>query len=80
MIDELLKNKYGGRFVQGLTTFTNSFIPTYSIFDRYTGETFQIKIDSFAADHEMVIENILYEKVINFRDKKIDSIIDGTKA
>lgn len=77
MIDELLKNKFGGRFVSGLPTKTTPFIPTYSIFDRYTGETFEIKIDSFAADHEIVIENILSEKVINYRNEKINSIING---
>ena len=78
MIDELLKNKFGGRFASGYSNKkTTPFIPTYFIFDRYSGETFEIKIDSFAADHEIVIENILSERVINYRDKKINSIING---
>lgn len=77
MIEKLLEN-YGGRFVAGLTTYDqNSFSPTYQIFDRSTGETFKIKIDSFNADISTVLKNILDEKITESRDKKINSIIDG---
>jgi hypothetical protein len=77
MIEKLLKN-YGGRFVEGLTTYDqNSFVPTYKIFDRFTGESFTIKIDSFNADIVVVLKNILDEKIIEHRDKKINSVING---
>lgn len=75
MIDKLLKN-YGGRFIQDDTISSGSpLIPIYHIFDKTTGETTEIKIDTFNADIEVVIKNILDAKIIESRDKKIDSII-----
>lgn len=77
MIEKILK-KYGGRFIEGASTIDEvTFTPTYHIFDRSTGETFLIKIDSLAADFGLVIQNILDEKITESRDKKIKSIIDG---
>jgi hypothetical protein len=39
-----------------------------------------IQIDSFAADPEIVLENTLNEKIINKRELKINSIINGTTS
>lgn len=81
MIDNLLK-KFGGRFKNHLTTHYNSktFLPTYSFKDTSDGEVFTIQIDSLAADPEMVLENILNEKIINKRDNKINQIVSGIKT
>ena len=85
MIEKILK-KYNGRFIEGQSTGKvydvstidqMTFTPTYHIFDRSTGETFLIKIDSLSADFSLVIKNILDEKITDSRDKKINSIIDG---
>lgn len=77
MIEKILK-KYNGRFIEGDSTIDEmTFTPTYHIFDKSTGETFMIKIESVSADVNLVIKNILDEKIIQSRDKKINSIIDG---
>ena len=78
MIDQLL-NKFGGRFQNHLPTIYNSssFLPTYSLKDTTDGEVFTIKIDSLAGDPEIILENVLKEKVINKRDTKINSLING---
>lgn len=77
MIEKILK-KYNGRFIEGQSTIDEmTFTPNYSIFDRSTGETFLIEIDSVSADFSLVINNILNEKITESRDKKINSIIDG---
>jgi hypothetical protein len=76
MIENLLK-KFGGRFKNHLTTYsTNTLLPVYSFEDKVDGERFQIQIDSFAADPEMVIENILNEKIVFKRDNKIKSVLN----
>jgi hypothetical protein len=81
MIKQLL-NKFGGRFQNHLPTIYNSssFLPTYSLKDTTDGEVFTIQIDSFAADPEIVLENVLKEKIINKRDTKINSLINGNKT
>lgn len=78
MIKKLLK-KFNGRFENHLPTIynSNSFLPTYSLIDTFDGETFIIQIDSLSADPEIVLENILQEKIINKREQKIDSLING---
>jgi hypothetical protein len=82
MIEEILKNKFGGRFQSHLPTIHNSqsFIPTYSLKDTTDGEVFTIQIDSLVADTETILVNVLKEKIINKRDTKINSLINGTKA
>jgi hypothetical protein len=79
MIEDLLK-KYNGRFENHLPTRynSNSFLPTFSLKDTTDGEVFMIQIDSFAADPEIVLENTLNEKIINKREQKINSLINGT--
>ena len=74
-------NKFGGRFKNHLPTTYNSttFMPSYTIKDNFDGEVFTIQIDSLAADPEMVLENVLREKIINKREQKIESIINGTE-
>ena len=81
MIKKLLK-KYNGRFENHRPTIynPNSFLPTFSLKDTTDGEVFTIQIDSFAADPEMVLENVLHEKIINKREQKIDSLINGTTS
>ena len=81
MIEDLLK-KYNGRFINQLPTIYNSssFLPTFSLKDTTDGEVFMIQIDSFAADPEIVLENTLNEKIINKRELKINSIINGTTS
>lgn len=81
MIKKLLK-KFNGRFENHLTTIynSNSFLPTFSLKDTTDGEVFTIQIDSLAADPEMVLENVLREKIINKREQKIDSLINGTTS
>lgn len=77
MIEEILLI-YNGRFIEGISTIDErTFIPTYRIFDRSIGETIEIRIDSFNVDTKVVIKNILDAKIIESRDKKINSIIDG---
>jgi hypothetical protein len=78
MTNQLL-NKFGGRFQIHLPTIYNSqsFLPTYSLKDTADGEVFTIKIDSLVADPEIVLENVLKEKIINKRDVKINSLING---
>ena len=81
MIEDLLK-KYNGRFENHLPTIynTNSFFPTFSLKDTVDGEVFTIQIESLVADPEMVLENVLREKIINKRDQKIKSLINGTTS
>lgn len=80
MIEDLLK-KFGSRFKKGLTEYnSNTLTPTYSFEDTTDGERFEIKIDSFAVDIEIVIENILNQKIIFKRDEKINSVINGTET
>jgi hypothetical protein len=81
MIKKLLK-KFNGRFENHLPTVynSNSFLPTFSLKDTTDGEVFTIQIDSLAADPEMVLENVLHEKIINKREQKIDSLINGTTS
>lgn len=76
MIKELLK-KYNGRFTSHVYLEEYSLIPTYQIFDKLTGETVSIKIDSINANIEVVIKNFLDEKIIESRNKKINSVING---
>lgn len=78
MINQLL-NKFGGRFQIHLPTIYNSqsFLPTFSLKDTFDGEIFTIKIDSLSAVSEIVLENVLKEKIINKRDTKINSLING---
>jgi hypothetical protein len=81
MIKKLLK-KFNGRFENHLPIIynSNSFLPTFSLKDTTDGEVFTIQIDSLAADPEMVLENVLREKIINKREQKIDSLINGTTS
>jgi hypothetical protein len=81
MIEDTLK-KYNGRFENHLPTIynSNSFLPTFSLKDTTDGEVFMIQIDSFAADPEIVLENTLNEKIINKREQKLDSLINGTTS
>jgi hypothetical protein len=81
MIEDTLK-KYNGRFENHLPTIYNSssFLPTFSLKDTTDGEVFMIQIDSFAADPEIVLENTLNEKIINKREQKLDSLINGTTS
>jgi len=70
--------KFGGRFEKDLTVYNaNTLLPIYSFVDTADGERFQIQIDSFAADPEIVISNILTEKIIFKRDNKIQSVLNG---
>jgi hypothetical protein len=81
MIEDLLK-KYNGRFENHRPTIynSNSFLPTFSLKDTTDGEVFTIQIDSFAADPETVLENVLREKIINKREQKINSLINGATS
>jgi len=81
MIEDLLK-KYNGRFENHHPTIynSNSFLPTFSLKDTTDGEVFTIQIDSFAADPETVLENVLREKIINKREQKINSLINGATS
>jgi hypothetical protein len=74
--------KFNGRFQNHLPTIYNSqsFLPTYSLKDTTDEEVFTIQIDSVAADHEIVLENVLKEKIINKRDTKINSLINGNQT
>lgn len=78
MTNQLI-DKFGGRFQNHLPTIYNSqsFLPTYSLKDTTDGEIFTIQIDSLVADIEIVLENVLKEKIINKRDVKINSLING---
>ena len=82
MIEEILK-KFNNRFKVNensdfrLSANQAKSCPTFSFIDTFDGESFSIQIDSFAANHELVIENILNEKIINKRELKINSIING---
>jgi hypothetical protein len=79
MIEDILK-KFGGRFEKDLTTYsTTTLFPIYYFVDKNDGERFQIQIDSFAADPEIVIENVLNDKIISKRDSKINYIINEKK-
>ncbi len=82
MIEEILEKKFSGRFKKYLPTIYNSqsFTPTYSFKDTSDGEVFTIQIDSLVADTETILVNVLKEKIINKRDTKINSLINGTKA
>lgn len=75
-------NKFGGRFITHLPTTYNSttFMPSFTIKDTFDGDVFTIQIDSLAADPEIILENVLREKIINKREIKIESIINGTKT
>jgi hypothetical protein len=81
MVEDIFK-KFGGRFENHLPTRynSNSFLPTFSLKDTTDGEVFTIQIDSFAADPETVLENVLREKIINKREQKINSLINETKT
>lgn len=78
MIEKIIK-KYGGRFISG-HIYSDGYSQIYEIFDTSTGETFEINIDSFNVDIEVVLQNILDEKIIDSRDKKIDNLINGDKT
>jgi hypothetical protein len=75
-------NKFNGRFINHLPTTYNSttFMPSFTLKDTFDAEVFTIQIDSLVADPEIILENVLQEKIINKRDKKIDSIINGTAS
>lgn len=79
MTEDIFK-KFSGRFKNHLPTTYHSttFMPSYTIKDTADGEVFTIQIDSLAADPEMVLENVLREKIINKREQKINSLINGT--
>lgn len=79
MTDDIFK-RFGGRFENYLPVkyHNTTFMPSYTIKDNYDGEIFTIEIDSLVADPEIVLENVLNEKIINKREQKINSIIDGT--
>jgi len=81
MVEDIFK-KFGGRFENHLPTRynSNSFLPTFSLKDTTDDEVFTIQIDSLAADPEIILENVLREKIINKRDKKINSLINETKT
>lgn len=87
MIDKLLK-KFSGRFQNHLPISYHSttlrpfmpLLPSYTLKDTFDGEIFTIKIDSLAADPELVLENVLNEKIINKRDYKIEQLINETKT
>lgn len=79
MTNELLRNKFGLRFSH-LTTTLREGVLIYTISDRYVNETISIEIDSVSADSEIVIQNVLQERIINYRDKKLDYILHGTKT
>lgn len=79
MIEDIIK-KFNNRFKVNENSdfrFQQAFYPTFSFIDTFDGESFSIQIDSFAANHELVIENTLNEKIINKRELKINSIING---
>lgn len=78
-------NKFGGRFVTHHTfdgsvpSFTNlPLIIRFTIKDTFDGDIFTIQIDSLAGVPEIILENVLREKIINKREQKIDYIINGT--
>lgn len=77
---EKILNKFNGRFTTHIpTTYSGAtFMPSFTIKDTFDGEIFTIQIDSLAADPEIVLENVLSGKIINKRNTKIDSIINGT--
>lgn len=72
-------NKFNNRFISHLPTTYNSatFMPSYTIKDTADGEIFTIQIDSLVADPEIILENVLREKIINKRQQKINSLING---
>jgi hypothetical protein len=79
MIEDTLK-KFNNRFKVNENSdfrFQQAFYPTFSFIDTFDGEVFMIQIDSFASDSEIVIENVLNEKIIYKRDSKINDIING---
>jgi|688.fasta_scaffold1047288_2 hypothetical protein len=77
MIEDVFK-KFNGRFKEKLTINENTLMPIISIEDVSDGDKFQIQIESYVADIELVLENILNEKIINKRNSKIETIINGT--
>ena len=79
MTEDIFK-KFGGRFKNHLPTkyHSTTFIPSYTIKDTSDGEVFTIQIDSLAADPEIILENVIREKIINKREQKINSLINGT--
>ena len=81
MVEDIFK-KFGVRFKNHLPTkyHSTTFMPSYTIKDTADGEVFTIQIDSLAADTEIILENVLREKIINKRDKKINSLINETKT
>ena len=79
MTEDIFK-KFSGRFINHLPTkyHSTTFMPSYTIKDKTDGEVFTIQIDSLAADPEIILENVLREKIINKREQKINSLINGT--
>jgi hypothetical protein len=77
MIEDTLK-KFNGRFKKQIMTTYNSqtLLPTYALIDTFDNESFLIQIDSFAADPEIVIENVLNDKIIHKRDSKLNLILN----
>lgn len=77
MLEDILK-KFEGRFKEStLTTYDHiTFLPTYNLLDVSDGERFSIKIDTLLAMPEIIVENVLRDKVISKRDRKIDSLFN----
>jgi hypothetical protein len=77
MIEDIIK-KFEGRFKQTKsTTYDNTtLLPTYNLLDVSDGERFSIQIDSLSAMNEIIVENVLRDKIISKRDRKIDSIFN----
>ena len=75
MIKDAL-NKFGGRFKKKMTTYNDhTLLPTYNLIDTFDGELFSISTDT-----EIIIENVLSEKIINKRGKKIDYVLNGDQT
>lgn len=79
MTNEVLKNKFGLRFSQPTATLQQGVL-IYTVLDTYVSQTISIEIDSASADPEIVIQNVLSERIINYRDKKLDYILHATKT
>jgi hypothetical protein len=69
--------KWKFRFdIKSVNTNGTSFAPWWEITDKFDGEKFEIRIDSFTVDYHIVLDNILTEKVSKKRDEKLKSVLN----
>ncbi len=69
--------KWKFRFdIRSANSYGTNFAPWWEITDKFDGEKFEIRIDSFTVDYHVVLHNILTEKVSEKRDNKIKSVLN----